>query len=70
MCPQQGDGEWASLKSESPRDFELAVVLEREIRERDPDITLHKAGIPLDQIPFNENQSDLFDGCDSGYCWT
>ena len=71
MCPNMSPQAWKDLKQKWPRDFKLATELEKDLRIKDPDIYLHELGIPLEQaINESERQSDMFDGCDSGYCWT
>lgn len=71
MCPNMSPREWKDLKHKYPDDFQKAVDLEQELHKTDKDIYLHELGIPLDvAITQSERQSDMFDGCDSGYCWT
>lgn len=71
MCPNMSPHSWRKLKNEYPTDFAKAVALEKEIQIVDPDIYLHELGIPLEQAVDQTNrQSSMFDGCDSGYCWT
>ena len=70
MCPNQSPWEWRNMKRELPRDFAKAVELEERMRQSDSDLYLHKLGIPLpDAISKSEEQTDMFDGCDSGYCF-
>lgn len=71
MCPNMSPRAWKDLKHKYPDDFQKAVDLEKELHKTDKDIYLHELGIPLDEaITQSERQSDMFDGCDSGYCWT
>jgi hypothetical protein len=71
MCPNMSPRAWKDLRDKYPDDFNMAVELERYIRRSDGDIYLHELGIPLDKaIEESDRQSDMFDGCDSGYCWT
>ena len=71
MCPNMSPRAWKGLKQKYPGDFMKAQMLENELREHDPDVYLHELGIPLNQaVEQSERQSDMFDGCDSGYCWT
>ncbi len=51
-------------------DFAEAVQVEREIQERDRKIFLHRSGQRLDEVDFRFGLSQMFDGCDSGMCWT
>lgn len=65
MCPFRGAEEWATL---SDSDFAAAQALDREIRERDPDVYLLRSGVPLTrQAATGKGGSD---GCEGGYCWT
>ena len=71
MCPNMSPQSWKQLKSKWNSDFIQAVLLEYEIQKTDPTIYLHPLAIPLrDAVEQSEQQSDMFDGCDSGYCWT
>lgn len=59
------------MRDKEPDDFAKAVTLEQELQEIDPDIYLHKLAIPLTMaVQQSDQQSDMFDGCDSGFCWT
>lgn len=69
MCPNQSDAEWRDLKENRPEEFQQAVELEREIREKDPFAWLHQSCQPLDQVSFDQPE-DLFSrACDSGACF-
>lgn len=71
MCPNHSDAGWREMKRDYPEDFTKAVNLERELRQRDPEMFLHRSCKPLDEIDFDA-QHDLFaasPGCDSGYCF-
>ena len=71
MCPNMSPSHWRTLRDKAPEDFAKAVELERELQTLDADIYLHKLGIPLtDAVAQSDLQSDMFDGCDSGFCWT
>jgi hypothetical protein len=71
MCPNQSPQAWRQMKNGTPADFQKAVELENEIRETDADIYFHSLAIPLDKaVEQSEKQGDMFDGCDSGYCFT
>lgn len=71
MCPNQSALDWRMLKAQNPDEFEKAQDLERNIWQRDNDMYLHRLGIPLDEaVNITEQQKDMFDGCDSGYCMT
>ena len=70
MCPFRSDREWLHLKKTAPEDFQAAVELEREVRQRDPSAFLHKSLVPLDEVEFLD-QPDLFaKSCDAGGCFT
>jgi len=67
MCPLRNDEEWRGLK---PRDFQKAVVLERELQRHDKHVFLHKSCKPLDTVDF-DSEPDLFaKPCSSGMCFT
>jgi hypothetical protein len=70
MCPYRSDAEWLHLKRTDPADFDAAVALENQVRAVDPNMYLHRSGVPLSQATLGENQSDLFGQCDSGACFT
>lgn len=71
MCPNQSPEAWKQIKRLDNGDFEKAVALENEIRLTDTDVYLHPLGIPLaTAIDLSSRQLDIFDGCDSGYCFT
>ena len=71
LCPMRGTRGWQELKRKAPDDFERAVQLDDEIRQRDPDAYLHRLALPLrEAVQQSEEQPPLFDGCDSGYCMT
>lgn len=67
MCPHQNRGEWQNL---TEGDKERALMLDKEIREKDKHAYLHYSGKPLADA-LNEPELQMtFDGCDSGICWT
>lgn len=73
MCPNMGPREWQRMQQSEPEEFAQAVQLEKDIRAHDPDVYLHPMALPLAQAvkrTVDVGQSDMFDGCDSGYCWT
>ena len=75
FCPFQSNRDWAILKKDNPAEFQAAVELDNSIRDstargiKQP-IFLHRSLKPLSTIEFGENNSDLFDQCDSGFCNT
>jgi len=71
MCPNQSALAWRQMKESGNGDFEAAVQIENEVRSKDSDMYFHELAIPLAQaVELSEAQSDMFDGCDSGYCFT
>ncbi len=71
LCPNQSSEAWRQMKRLDNGDFEKAVILENEIHQKDKDIYFHPLAINLEQVvEQSELQSDMFDGCDSGYCFT
>ena len=71
MCPNQSPLAWKDLKRRADGDFEKAVELENEIREKDPLMFFHPLAKPLKEaVEQSEQQADMFDGCDSGFCFT
>jgi len=70
MCPNQSPQAWKDLKRNQPDDFDKAVKLEDEIRTKDEHMYFHSLAVPLkNAVDQSEMQSDMFDGCDSGYCF-
>jgi len=56
---------------EAEGDFEKAIALENEVRQKDQHVYFHPLAIPLEKaVEQSELQTDMFDGCDSGYCFT
>ena len=75
MCPNMNAQTWKSIKENDPDDFDRAISLEKSVYGWDDrgGVYLHKSGKFLSEIDFDaetEREPDLFDGCDSGYCWT
>jgi hypothetical protein len=69
MCPHANDHEWRAL---TPDDMAKAVAFEADIRRKDDDLYLHRSRQPLATavLPADTNQGEMFDACDSGYCYT
>jgi len=59
MCPNKTDDDWVTLKRLSPLDFARAVEIEREIRETNPTLYLHKSMKTLDYVEFRGGGFDL-----------
>jgi len=71
MCPYRTDAEWRHLKATDPQDFRAAVGLDTDLRSVDPTLYLHRSGLPLASVDFNESQGDMLtDSCASGMCFT
>lgn len=71
MCPNMSPRDWRQLRDRFPDDFQKAVELEADLQKVDPMIYLHSLGILLEEAVIqSDQQSDMFDGCDSGFCWT
>lgn len=71
MCPNQSTEAWKQMKKLENGDFQKAVKLEEPVRQKDSDLYFHKLGLPLQiAVDQSEMQLELFDGCDSGYCFT
>jgi len=71
MCPNQSALAWKDLKRRNDGDFDKAIALENEVRQNDQHVYFHPLAIPLEQaVEQSELQTDMFDGCDSGYCFT
>ena len=71
MCPNQSPAAWQQMKRLNNGDFDKAVELEKDIRQNDEHVYFHPLAIPLNEaVEQSEKQYDMFDGCDSGYCFT
>lgn len=74
MCPHRRNPQWRRLRDQYPEDWQQAIAIDREIRERDPQhaLYLHHSRVPLDQAVLDEDRivEQLTLGCDSGLCWT
>lgn len=69
MCPLRIDKDWIELKENSPEDFEKAIKFEKEIREKDPLLFLHKTAIPLEKVKFKVGSEEENANCESGHCY-
>lgn len=70
MCPHRSNEGWRFLKTHSPGDWARAVALEKQMQAEDPDVFLHGSRGPLSDADLNEDQPDLFEGCEEGFCFT
>ena len=72
MCPHQNDEEWQEVK-DSPEEFAMAVALEKEINDRDPDsggdLFLYPGRVPLELAKFDGSKQPER-ACNEGGCWT
>lgn len=70
MCPQMGPAQWKRQRDEAPDEWAEAIALDAELRQRDPNVFLHRSGKPLPLAPMPaEDEPTLFDACESGYCY-
>lgn len=72
FCPYQSDREWLDLKQNDPEEWEMLVELDRKIRNSTKKgvknhIYLHDSLLPLDQVKFQENQTEIREECE-GIC--
>ncbi|MFD3301939.1 hypothetical protein [Aquipseudomonas alcaligenes] len=70
-CPNHTQEEWRDIRDNKPGDWQKAVELDHEIRERDPHAFLHSDCIPLEKANLEDSNGVLFGhGCVSGHCFT
>lgn len=70
ICPNKSEKHWKEMKEKYPEDWKKAKALEDELRKNDPEVYLHKQGVPLDEVDYDDAQDDMFDGrCDTGHCF-
>lgn len=69
MCPQQSDEQWRWVRHNYPDDWQRAVEIDTEIRERDSGLYLHRSCIPLvDWIEQSPGLGELSCGGGCEYC--
>jgi hypothetical protein len=69
-CPNQTSGDWMNLYKNCMGDFSLAIELDEQIRKSDKYAYIHFTGLPLLQgVEKNLAQPDIFESCESGYCF-
>ena len=68
-CPYRGNAQWRELREAWPGDWERAVALEAELRQRDAGLYLHRSGVPLGEADLSEGEVGGLP-CTSGQCWT
>jgi len=75
FCPYQSDASWLDMKTNQPEDFAAAVEVDNRIRNgaetgiKQPSF-LHRTCVPLSEINFPVDPSDLWAGECSGTCHT
>ncbi len=70
-CPHQNDAEWAEVRDDA-EEWALAVALDQEIRDNDPEGTglyLYSGRVPLPLADF-ASESLPARPCEGGHCWT
>lgn len=65
MCPNMNDKEWLEL---TKAEMKKAVALDKAIRQKDPNVFLHRSCVPLDQVKFDPRRESP-EPCDSGVCF-
>lgn len=68
MCPLQNDDEWLEVRAD-PELWMQAIALEKQLREKDPFVWLHRSCVPIDKVQFSPKDRTAT-GCDSGGCYT
>ena len=69
MCPHRNNVQWRRLRDEFPDDWAEAIKLEQLVRSNDKVVYLHHSAVPLAEADLNDDQRDMFDACDSGFCF-
>ncbi|MCP4363527.1 MAG: hypothetical protein GY796_36475 [Chloroflexi bacterium] len=73
MCPNMDNREWRKIKSDDPADFQAAIELDYQIREKDTQggVFLHRSLVPLDKadLTIKSQPAPLLE-CSTGYCFT
>jgi len=74
FCPYHGDSTWKDIKKNDPEEWKAIVKVDNQIRNStkrgiQQPIFLHRSCKAISEVDFGENQGDLFDNCDSGYCF-
>jgi hypothetical protein len=68
-CPHQTDAEWWDTKVNHPEDFARAVEDERQMREKDVHVWMHKSAKPLELVEFDPKEEKLDAQCGLGVCF-
>jgi hypothetical protein len=75
FCPYQSRLSWHDLKAQNGKEWETALEVDRAIRHQRAkfDLFLHRDRKPLEEVDMRTEQEngqlELFDSCESGYCW-
>lgn len=75
MCPHRNNEQWLHLKNNFPQDWEHAVQLDAEIRQRDSEksLYLHRSRIPLSDVVLQPNDDyndfSINEECSTESCW-
>ena len=77
FCPFHSLREWREMRRTRPELFDRAAALEAEINERRRSLSLLRDPVyftrrlkPLPMAVEDDGQDRLFEGCESGFCWT
>ena len=77
FCPFHSLPEWQAMRRKRPDLFQRAAELEAEINEKRRTLSLLRDPVyftrrlkPLSLAVEDDGQEPLFDGCESGFCWT
>ena len=75
FCPYHNNKDWGKQKKNKPNEFKIAVKVDNAIRNtlmrkgNKDKVYLHNSCKPLEDIDFEDNQLELFEGFDcEGYC--
>lgn len=70
MCPNHTQHEWRDIRDNKPADWQAAIKLDRELRQRDPHAFLHSDCVPLEMADLDDANGVLFGhACTSGHCF-
>jgi hypothetical protein len=68
-CPNLSDAQWVEMRESDPEDFDKACDLDEEIRQRDPNVFLHRSCKPLRLVTLGSPDQMTLSGCESGMCF-
>lgn len=70
MCPNHREEEWLWQEQAAPADHRKAIVFDREIRKRDPQLWLHPSAEPLGDVRFDPTAEVIYSkACQTGLCF-